>query len=76
MKYVLLLLLAAVVVWRWRSASGTPSTPAAHDTTQNPAVVEMTACAHCGVHLPVNDMVPGAHGMYCGQAHRNLAEPS
>lgn len=76
MKYLLPLLLAAVVVWRWRSATHTPRAPTPHDTSRNPAVVNMTACAHCGLHLPMEDMVQGAHGLYCSQAHRTLAEPS
>lgn len=75
MKYLFLVLLAAVVVWRWRNASEAQR----QDSPQpeaTPQTINMVACAHCGLHAPRSDMVPGTRGVYCSIAHRTLAEPS
>lgn len=74
-KYLFLVLLAAVVVWRWRNASEAQR----QDSPQpeaTPQTINMVACAHCGLHAPRSDMVPGTRGVYCSSAHRTLAEPS
>ena len=36
---------------------------------------DMVRCAHCGVHLPINDAVVDRGNAYCSEAHR-LAGPS
>ncbi|MFM2262223.1 MAG: hypothetical protein RI959_899 [Pseudomonadota bacterium] len=41
-------------------------------TAQTPKA--MVACQHCGVHLPASETVAGKLGVYCGHAHRQLAE--
>jgi uncharacterized protein len=39
------------------------------------APAEIVACAHCGVHLPVDETVPDDDGrVFCGEPHR-LAGP-
>ncbi len=46
-------------------------------TTNRPSPqppVAMINCRHCGVHLPVSEAVEGQFGVYCGKAHRQLAE--
>jgi uncharacterized protein len=35
------------------------------------SIQEMRACAHCGVHLPLPDMVMDGENAYCSPAHRN-----
>jgi uncharacterized protein len=32
----------------------------------------MVACAHCGVHLPVNEAVKDGELHFCGEPHRLL----
>ena len=34
----------------------------------------MLACAHCGVHLPRDEALPGRGGVFCGDAHRAAFE--
>jgi uncharacterized protein len=34
----------------------------------------MVACAHCGVHLPRDEALPGRGGVFCGDAHRTAFE--
>lgn len=67
MKYLLLLLVIAGVLWwtRSRSRSIGREPPAAP-----PALQSMVPCAYCGVHLPRAEAVPGALGLYCSEAHR------
>jgi len=36
--------------------------------------VSFAVCAHCGVHLPMNDAVVDGQTAYCSEAHR-LAGP-
>jgi len=79
-KYLLIALLVVWLIyaspWR-RSRTGTSSTPRKKQpTTAKPQ--PMVACAHCGVHLPENDALPGpqtAAGLryFCSEAHRLAA---
>jgi uncharacterized protein len=34
----------------------------------------LLACAHCGVHLPMNESLPGRGGVFCDEAHRSAFE--
>lgn len=70
MKYLLLLLVIVAVVWFARSRSG--AVARRKQAAAPPAAQPMLACAHCGVHLPRADMVVGAEGLYCSEAHRAL----
>ena len=36
---------------------------------------DMVRCPVCDLHLPRTDAVAGQRGAYCGEAHRNQAEP-
>lgn len=76
MKYLLVIVLALVVLWLWRSnrRAGQPDRPAPPaDRTGKPAT-EVVACAVCAVHLPRSDALPGGKGFYCSDAHRRQAE--
>lgn len=68
MKWLLVIVVVAVVVWalvRGRSPR----------RAQGPRRPEpMVECAHCGVHLPAADAVLGGDRVYCSEAHR-LAGP-
>jgi uncharacterized protein len=74
-KYLLVLLLLAVVVWRWRQASAVRTAQSTRPKTPNTATT-MVACKHCAVHVPASDAVPGRNGsFYCSPQHRQLQEP-
>lgn len=74
MKYLLILLLLAVVIWRWRQASIVRHTQRTHTPTQA-KTTKMVACQHCGVHLPVSEALCGREGhFYCSVQHRQLRE--
>jgi uncharacterized protein len=34
----------------------------------------MLSCAHCGVHLPRDEALPGRGGVFCDAAHRAAYE--
>jgi uncharacterized protein len=72
MKFLLVLLVFLFAAWLWRSGrhknTDAPKSPP-HKTPQ-----DMVSCAHCGVHLPQTEAVPGQSGVYCSPAHHALAE--
>jgi uncharacterized protein len=74
MKFLLILLLVMVGIWLWRSSRETPRSrkPA---PPANTGPQEMVRCAHCAVHLPASDAVPGKKGLYCSSEHLQRAEP-
>ena len=81
MKYLILLLVIAVVGWlmigrRRRPPDGGkpgPKRPAPKSAESTPQA--MLACVHCGVHLPQAEAVQDAAGRpFCSEAHR-LAGP-
>lgn len=75
MKYLLVIALALVVVWLWRSnrRSNQEQAPSKPASRHKPAT-EVVACAVCAVHLPRADALPGGSGFYCSDAHRRQAE--
>lgn len=76
MKFLLVLAVLMVAFWVWRNnrqqdGAGTPG-PAQRRTPPRPA--NMVACAHCAMHLPEDEAVPGRSGSYCCHEHRRQAE--
>jgi len=78
MKFLLLAIAVFVLLWllrgSWRRARRPPSSssstrPAEGDTPQT-----MLSCAHCGLHLPRDEALPGRGGVFCGEAHRQAFE--
>ncbi|MCX8146147.1 MAG: PP0621 family protein [Azovibrio sp.] len=68
MKYLLLMALGMALWWGWRRWWR----PSSQGTQPGPGET-MLACRHCGVHVPVSDVVRDAQGRpYCGAAHRAL----
>jgi uncharacterized protein len=73
-RFLILALVVGLVVWllfgrsRKKRAGGGAATP----WTQAPTA--FAVCAHCGVHLPMNDAVLDGQTAYCSDAHR-LAGP-
>jgi len=77
MKYLLVIALALVVVWLWRSSRrpNQEQAPPKTASRNKPApATEVVACAVCAVHLPRADALPGGKGFYCSDAHRRQAE--
>jgi len=69
LRVVLILLVVGLIVW----LLGTRSR-ARKGSQQVPRPQAFARCAHCGVHLPVNDAVREGDVAYCSEAHR-LAGP-
>ena len=73
MKILLLLVvLGAAVAWLARGRRKPPPPPPASARPPQPrALQSMVSCAHCGLHLPEVDALPGPDGgHYCSEAHR------
>ena len=70
MRVLLVLLVVGVILWLLaaRSRAGSPR-------KSKPQPEAFARCAHCGVHLPINDAVVDRGNAYCSEAHR-LAGPS
>lgn len=86
-KFLLLVLLIVAVLWgplsRLRKPARRPSPQdaappgaASADNTPATAAQDMVPCAHCRVHLPRGDALPGPeHGrglVFCCAEHRRL----
>jgi uncharacterized protein len=77
MKYLLVLAVVVIGIWLWRKGREEElrerAPPRARRSLDAPT--ETVRCAHCGLHLPAADAVPGGAGrVYCGAAHRAAAE--
>lgn len=72
-RFLILALVVGVVVWLLlgRSSKRVQDKPATGRPQQPTA---FAVCAHCGVHLPINDAVLDGQTAYCSDAHR-LAGP-
>jgi len=70
MKYLFWAIVILFIWWAWKRAraGSTRQTPPATSGPQ-----DMVTCAHCGIHLPHDEAVAGAHGQYCSPAHRSAA---
>lgn len=74
MKYLLVVVVVVFMAW-WLLGRRRPETPVHPDARTRRAPsgspVEMTACAHCGLHLPSSEALRDERGRpYCGEAHR------
>ena len=72
MKILLFLVVVFVLLWLLRGATTRRRGGGAAPPPQAPQ--EMIACAHCGVHLPRDEALPGRGGVFCGDAHRTAFE--
>jgi len=71
MKILLFLVVVFVLLWLLRGANSRRR-GGAPPPAQAPQ--QMIACAHCGVHLPRDEALPGRGGVFCGDAHRTAFE--
>jgi uncharacterized protein len=72
MKILLFLVAVFVLLWLLRGATTNRRRGGAAKPPQAPQ--QMIACAHCGVHLPRDEALPGRGGVFCGDAHRAAFE--
>ena len=72
MGFRTLLLIVAVVaiVWivRFMARNGQRQV----DSDEPKPVQQIVRCAHCGVHVPVDEAVAGGDEWYCSTEHRDL----
>jgi len=76
-KFIVLLVVVFLIVWLVRGgrpgrSPPAPTTPPPPTGADNAVAAPDTivACAHCGLHLPRADALPGRGGVFCGEAHR------
>jgi uncharacterized protein len=72
MKYLLLLLLALLIAWQWRTRRAAKDREPKPGSAQRP--IEMLACSHCGTHVVAHEATQGESGVYCSAAHKRLHE--
>ena len=76
MKYLLVFAVVLVAIYLWRQGRREEMRDKPRPPKAIPAPQAMVRCAHCGMHLPAADAVPGARGaLYCSGAHRQAARP-
>lgn len=75
MRFLLVFLVVLVLAWRWRAWREATQLETKNKPPAVPDATAMVACRQCGVHVPANDAVVGAKGMYCSVAHRLNMEP-
>jgi uncharacterized protein len=73
LRVVILVLVVAIILWLLTARSRARSHKGGAQKPRPPE--SFTRCAHCGVHLPLNDAVVDRGIAFCSEAHR-LAGPS
>ncbi len=75
MKFMLVLLAVVVLLWLLRRGlRGRARPPRADRASPDAAPQPMLSCAHCGLHLPRDEALPGRGGVFCDAAHRAAFE--
>jgi uncharacterized protein len=74
MKFLLFLVAIVVLLWLLRGTFARRRRPPVPPAAAKDRPLPMLACAQCGVHLPVNEALPGRGGVFCGAAHRAAFE--
>ena len=75
MKYLLLLIVLALVFFLLGVKRARPPVPPPQARRPSPPVAQnMVSCAHCGLHLPRDESLPGRGGVFCSAAHRQAYE--
>ena len=75
MKYLLLIAIVVAVLFIARLGRGGARKVDVKSRATPPTEKEaLLACAHCGVHLPLGETLPGRGGIFCGEAHRSAFE--
>lgn len=76
MKFVIFALAVVALLYLLKSSRRRVPPPESKPAAPSPAtqVQDMVACAHCGLHLPRDEALPGRGGVFCGEAHRAAHE--
>ena len=77
MKFLLVVLAVVALLFLLRGTRRRNGVPPADKpaAARQPAEPEsMVSCAHCGIHLPQNEALPGRGGVFCGEPHRSAYE--
>ena len=74
MKIVLFLIVVVVLLWLLKSGSSRRAPPHGSRGQASAPPQAMLACAHCGVHMPRDEALPGRGGVFCSEAHRTAFE--
>lgn len=69
MKYLLLIVVLALVFWMLGRKRARPPQYGQNEPPK-PPVLNMVTCAQCGLHLPLDEALPGQGGVFCSAAHR------
>ncbi len=70
MKFIVLVLAVLVLLWLLKGATQRRVRPPTRKPEGSAAPHPMVTCAHCGLHLPQGESLPGRGGVFCGEAHR------
>jgi uncharacterized protein len=77
MKFLVVVLVLAIAFFAWRSGRKEQRSAERVQPRKPQAIAQdMVACAHCGVHLPLEDAVHGRRAVYCGTEHLQHAGDS
>jgi uncharacterized protein len=70
LRTLLVIIAVVAIVWivRFMARNGRRQV----DTDAPKPVQQVVRCAHCGVHVPVDEAVSGGGEWYCSKAHRAL----
>ena len=80
MKYLLLILGLGLVALMLGFKNARPPLPRDKGEAKKgaadakPGTKDIVACAECGLHLPVDEALPGLGGYFCSAAHRAAHE--
>ena len=74
MKFLLIFFVILLIAFQWRQLRKSKVQEAAKKNKPAAKPQAMVRCAHCGLHLLEADAVPGARGLYCSEAHRQVLE--
>ncbi|WP_428505316.1 PP0621 family protein [Roseateles sp.] len=70
MKYLILIGLLALLFFVLGFKRARPPQPPVAGKARDSAPQDMLSCAHCGLHLPRDEALPGQGGVFCSAAHR------
>ncbi len=84
-RYLLLILFILLVIWATRALRGRSGRSDAGESGSSSRQRRasgkgaeedrlMLRCAHCGVHLPRDEALPGKGGVFCCEDHRAIVE--
>ena len=74
MKFLLLIVAILALLWLLRGSRRGAKPPPVAKPAPPDELQAMVSCAHCGIHLPQNEALPGRGGVFCGEPHRSAFE--